>query len=82
VCRGFRSERVRSGAANSAPKLTAVISGMAAGAVSVEDLDVIRAGGMKELFGAVYAPSTLAILLREFTHGHTRHCRRHSAATC
>jgi len=68
----FRSERIRSGAANPAPKLTAVIAGMAAGADSVDDLEVIRAGGMKKLFGAVYAPSTLGILLREFTHGHTR----------
>ena len=33
---------------------------------------MIRAGGMKKLFGAVYAPSTLGILLREFTHGHAR----------
>ncbi len=68
----FRSERIRSGAANAAPKLTAVIAGMAAGADSVDDLDVIRAGGMKKLFGAVYAASTLGILLREFTHCHTR----------
>ena len=68
----FRSERIRSGAANPAPKLTAVIAGMAVGADSVDDLDVIRAGGMKKLFGAVYAPSTLGILLREFTHGHAR----------
>ena len=68
----FRSERIRSGAANPAPKLTAVIAGMAAGADSVDDLEVIRAGGMKKLFGAVYAPSTLGILLREFTHGHAR----------
>ena len=68
----FRSERIRSGAANPAPKLTAVIAGMAVGADSVDDLDVIRAGGMKELFGAVYAPSTLGILLREFTQGHAR----------
>ena len=68
----FGSERIRSGAANPAPKLTAVIAGMAVGADSVDDLDVIRAGGMKELFGAVYAPSTLGILLREFTQGHAR----------
>ena len=39
---------------------------------SVDDLDVIRAGGMKKLFGAVYAASTLGLLLRESTHGHTR----------
>jgi hypothetical protein len=45
---------------------------MAAGADSIDDLDVIRAGGMKNLFSAVYAPGTMGIFLREFTHGHTR----------
>jgi hypothetical protein len=68
----FTDERVKSGAANAAPKLTAIIAGMAAGADSIDDLDVIRAGGMKNLFGGVYAAATLGIFLREFTHGHTR----------
>ncbi len=68
----FRCERIRSGAANPAPKLTSIIAGMAAGADSIDDLDVIRAGGMKKLFKAVYAPATMGIFLREFTHGHTR----------
>jgi hypothetical protein len=68
----FTSERVKSGAANSTPKLTSIIAGMAAGADSIDDLDVIRAGGMKQLFGGVYANATLGIFLREFTHGHTR----------
>jgi hypothetical protein len=45
---------------------------MAAGADSIEDLDVIRSGGMKKLFGGVYACATLGIFLREFTHGHVR----------
>ena len=80
----FTSERVKSGAANPTPKLTAVIAGMAAGADSFDDLDVIRAGGMKILFGGVYANATLGILLREFTHGHTRQLsavlRRHLLA--
>ena len=67
----FGCERVRSGAANSTAKLTAVVAGMAAGADSIEDLDVIRSGGMKNVFGGVYAASTLGILLREFTFGHT-----------
>src|SRR4051812_25073473 len=44
---------------------------MATGADSIDDLDVVRAGGMKELFGGVYASATLGIFLREFTHGHT-----------
>jgi hypothetical protein len=68
----FISERVRSGAANSTPKLTSIIAGMAAGADSIDDLDVIRSGGMKKLFRGVYACATLGILLREFTHGHVR----------
>jgi Transposase DDE domain group 1 len=68
----FTSERVKSGAANPTPKLASVIAGMAAGADSIEDLDVIRSGGMKKLFGGVYACATLGILLREFTYGHVR----------
>jgi hypothetical protein len=68
----FACERVKSGAANPTPKLTAIIAGMAAGADSIDDLDVIRSGGMKKLFGGVYAAATLGIFLREFTHGHTR----------
>src|SRR3979490_2442318 len=68
----FTSERIKSGAANPTPKLTSIIAGMAAGADSIDDLDVIRAGGMKNLFSAVYAPATMGTFLREFTHGHTR----------
>ena len=45
-------ERVRSGATNPAGKLMSLIAGMVAGADSVQDLDVIRAGGMKKVFGA------------------------------
>jgi hypothetical protein len=69
----FADERgVTSGAANATPKLTSIIAGMAAGADSIDDLDVIRAGGTRKLFSGVYAASTLGILLREFAHGHTR----------
>jgi hypothetical protein len=67
----FTSERVKSGAANSTPKLTSIIAGMVAGADSFDDLDVIRAGGLKKVFGGVYACATLGIFLREFTHGHS-----------
>ena len=35
-------------------------------------LNVLRAGGMPRLFDEVYAPSTVGILLREFTFGHAR----------
>lgn len=68
----FGCERVRSGAANATAKLTSIIAGMAAGADSIDDLDVVRAGGMKRVFGGVYAAATLGIFLREFTHGHAR----------
>src|SRR5947207_12452234 len=68
----FTSERVKSGAANATPKLASIVAGMAAGADSIDDLDVIRCGGMKKLFGGVYACATLGLFLREFTHGHVR----------
>jgi hypothetical protein len=80
----FACERVKSGAANSTPKLTSIVAGMAAGADSIDDLDVIRSGGMTKAFGGVYACSTLGVFLREFTHGHTRQLatvlRRHLVA--
>jgi hypothetical protein len=62
---------IRSAGVNPAGKLTSVIAGMADGADSIDDLDVIRSGGMPRLFGEVYAPATLGQFLREFTHGHT-----------
>ena len=68
----FGDERVRSGAANPVPKLTSIIAGLACGADSIDDLQVIRSGGMPQLFDQVYAPATMGILLREFTLGHTR----------
>lgn len=64
--------RVKSGSANPAPKLATVIAGMCAGADSIEDLDIVRSGGMKTLFDGVYAPSTIGTLLREFSFGHAR----------
>ncbi len=65
------STRVASAGVNPAGKLTSVIAGMAVGADSIDDLDVVRSGGMPRLFGGVYAPATLGQFLREFTHGHT-----------
>ena len=64
--------KIASGSANPAPKLATLIAGMCAGADSIDDLDVVRSGGMKTLFAAVYAPSTIGTLLREFTFGHAR----------
>ena len=62
--------RVVSAGVNPAGKLSSIIAGMAAGADSIDDLQVIRSGGMKRLFAEVYAPATLGQFLREFTHGH------------
>lgn len=56
---------------NPAGKVTSIIAGMAAGADSIDDLQLVRSGGMKRLFTQVYAPATLGQFLREFTHGHT-----------
>src|SRR6478672_10125246 len=67
----MRTSRVASAGVNPAGKLTSIIAGMAADADSIDDLDVIRSGGMPRLFGGVYAPATLGQFLREFTHGHT-----------
>ncbi len=50
------STRVTSGAANPAPKLATLIAGMCAGADYIDDVDLVRAGGMKTLFDRVYAP--------------------------
>lgn len=52
-------------------KTAAVVAGMIVGADSIDDLDVLRHGGMKALFDRVYAPSTLGSFLRFFTWGHS-----------
>jgi hypothetical protein len=57
---------------NAAGKVAAIVAGMVCGADSIDDLDMVRHGGMPVLFGAVYAPSTLGSFLRAFTHGHVR----------
>lgn len=68
----IKTSRIKSGAANPMPKLISVMAGMCSGADSIDDLEVLRAGGMPILFDGVYAPSTLGTLLREFSFGHAR----------
>ncbi|PIJ34609.1 transposase [Mycobacterium heckeshornense] len=65
------STRVASGAVNAAGKLTTIIAGMMCGADSIDDVNVLRAGGTPRVFDEVYAPSTLGIFLREFSFGHS-----------
>jgi hypothetical protein len=45
---------------------------MAAGADSIDDMNILRHGGMKHLFDRVYASSTLGSFLRSFAFGHVR----------
>ena len=60
------------GGANAAEKTSALIAGMVAGADSIDDMDLLRHGGMDRLFTGVRAPSTLGTFLRAFTFGHVR----------
>src|SRR5579884_2874922 len=53
-------------------KVPALVAGMVAGADSIEDMDLLRHGGMGRLFGGVRAPSTLGTFLRTFSFGHVR----------
>lgn len=82
----INAPRIASGAARPAPKLATLIAGMCAGADSIDDVGVLRSGGMKTLFEGVYAPSTVGTLLREFTFGHARQLesvlRTHLARLC
>ena len=57
---------------NAAVKAAGVVAGMLAGADSIDDLDVVRHGGMTRVFGGVRAPSTYGTFLRAFTFGHVR----------
>ena len=59
-------------APNPVAKAASVVGGMLAGADSIEDLDLLRHGGMGRLFDGVRAPSTLGTFLRTFTHGHVQ----------
>src|SRR5262245_5631096 len=45
---------------------------MVAGADSIDDMDLLRHGGMGRLFVGVRAPSTLGTFLRAFRFGHVR----------
>ncbi len=58
--------------ANAGLKVSSLVAGMVAGADSIDDMGVLRHGGMRKLFTACYAPSTLGSFLRAFTFGHVR----------
>ena len=53
-------------------KIPGLVAGMAAGADSIDDMDVLRHGAMPEVFGGIRAPSTLGSFPRSFTWGNVR----------
>ena len=65
---------------NAPVTVTSVVGGMPAGADSIDDLDVLRHGGMDKLFGGVRAPSTLGSFLRAFTWGNVRQLEKTAPA--
>jgi len=58
--------------ANAGSKVAALVAGMVAGADSIDDMALLRHGGMRRLFDGCYAPSTLGQFLRAFRFGHVR----------
>jgi hypothetical protein len=58
--------------ANAGLKVTSLVAGMVAGADSIDDMALLRHGGMGKVFANAYAPSTLGSFLRSFTFGHVR----------
>jgi Transposase DDE domain group 1 len=58
--------------ANAGSKVASLVAGMVAGADSIDDMGLLRHGGMSRLFAHAYAPSTLGSFLRAFTFGHVR----------
>src|SRR5215470_9005257 len=57
---------------NAEVKVGCLVAGMAAGADSIDDMNVLRHGAMVEVFAGVRAPSTLGSFLRGFTWGNVR----------
>ena len=53
-------------------KVASLVAGMVAGADSIDDMALLRHGGMGRIFARAYAPSTLGSFLRAFTFGHVR----------
>ena len=61
------------GAALPGRKVMSLVHGMLAGADSIDDMNVLRAGSTGLILGhSVMAPSTLGTFLRAFTFGHVR----------
>ena len=67
----------RPGAARPGRKVCSLVHAMALGADSIDDCELLRAGGTEALLGhRVLAPSTLGTFLRSFSFGHVRQLDR------
>lgn len=58
--------------ANAGLKVASLVAGMVGGADSIDDMGLLRHGGMGRVFTNAYAPSTLGSFLRAFRFGHVR----------
>ena len=58
--------------ANAGLKVSSLVAGMVAGADCIDEMALLRHGGMGRVFDACYAPSTLGSFLRAFSFGHVR----------
>jgi hypothetical protein len=58
--------------ANAGMKVASLVAGMVASADCIDDMALLRHGGMGRLCDRAYAPSTLGSFLRSFTFGHVR----------
>jgi Transposase DDE domain group 1 len=67
----------RPGAARPGRKVCSLLQAMVLGADSIDDCDILRAGGTEALLRhRAMAPSTLGTFLRSFTFGHVRQLDR------
>jgi hypothetical protein len=76
---GLVAEHVRPGGAcgvNAQVKVPCLVAGMAAGADSVDDMDLLRHGAIPALFGGIRVPSTLGSHLRSYTWGNVSQLER------
>ena len=72
---GLVADHVRPGGpcgVNAQLKVPCLVAGMAAGADSIDDMNLLRHGALPDLFGGIRAPSTLGSHLRSFTWGNVR----------
>jgi hypothetical protein len=60
------------GRSNAGAKVMSLVAGMVAGADCIDDMDLLRHGGMDKVFHGWRAPATLGQFLRSFSFGHVR----------